>query len=281
MTTAFQTVTSADGTAIAFEAVGGGRPVILVGGAFNDRSTVSGLAAALAPDFTAIAYDRRGRGDSGDNSGASSGVSSDSSGGGIAGYAVEREVEDIAALIKHVGGSAAVFGHSSGAILAIEAARTGLPIDALAVYEPPYVVDDSRGRPGADLAERLQALIGQGRRDDAVELFLTEAVDVPAEAVAGMRNDQVWSWFTGLAHTLPYDVAICGPGNVLPADRLASITVPTLAIDGGLSPRWALAATRAVADAVPGARHLTLEGQDHGVLHRPDALRPVLLDFLA
>ncbi|GIH77464.1 alpha/beta fold hydrolase [Planobispora longispora] len=265
MTTAFQTVTSADGTAIAFEAVGGGRPVILVGGAFNDCSTVAGLAAALAPDFTAVAYDRRGRGDSGDGES----------------YAVEREIEDIAALIKHVGGSAAVFGHSSGAILAVEAARTGLPIDRLAVYEPPYVVDDSRERPGADLAERLRVLIGQGRRDDAAALFLTEAVDVPAEMVAGMRSAPVWDRFTGLAHTLPYDVTICGPGNVLPADGLATITVPTLAIDGALSPGWALAATRAVADAVPGARHLTLEGQDHGVLHHPDALRPVLLDFFA
>src|SRR5690349_9339311 len=123
MTTSFETVTSADGTPIAFDRTGDGTPVILVGGAFNDRTTVAGLAATLSPDFTAIAYDRRGRGDSGPG----------------AVYSVEREVEDLAALIDHVGGSAAVFGHSSGAVLALEAAARGVAMTSLAVYEPPYV----------------------------------------------------------------------------------------------------------------------------------------------
>ncbi|MEU0568027.1 alpha/beta hydrolase [Nonomuraea sp. NPDC005983] len=262
---AFQTVTSADGTPIAFEQTGAGRPVILVGGAFNDRSTVAALAAALAPDLTAITYDRRGRGDSG--------TADD-------GYAVEREIEDLAALIEHAGGSAAVFGHSSGGVLALEAAQRGLPIDRLAVYEPPYVVEGTRARPPVDLVDRFRTLLGQGRRDETVALFLTEAVDVPAEMVEGMRAEPVWKWFTGLAHTLPYDAALCGPGSVLPADRLETITMPTLAIGGGLSPQWLTAAARAVADAVPGARYLTLDGQDHGVLNQPEALRPVLVDFL-
>jgi pimeloyl-ACP methyl ester carboxylesterase len=115
-----------------------------------------------------------------------------------------------------------------------------------------------------------------------VTLFLTEQVAVPVEMVQVMRaNQPLWDWLTGLAHTLPYDVASCGPGLALPADRLATITVPTLVIHGGESPPWTAAAATAVAQAIPGARHLTLNGQDHGVLQQPDALRPALVDFLA
>ncbi|OLZ52971.1 alpha/beta fold hydrolase [Amycolatopsis keratiniphila] len=263
MTTSFETVTSADGTPIAFERTGNGTPVILAGGAFNDRTTVAGLAATLAPEHTVIAYDRRGRGDSG--------------AGAV--YSVEREVEDLATLIEHVGGSAAVFGHSSGAVLGLEAAARGVAMTKLAAYEPPYVVDDSRERPGADLFDRVRALIADGDRDGAVELFLVEGTATPEEVVKGMRDDPFWAWFTGLAHTLPYDLALCGPGNVLPAERLAKVSVPTLVIDGGESDAWMRAGTRAVADTVPGARYATVEGQDHGVLHRPDTLRDLLTGF--
>jgi pimeloyl-ACP methyl ester carboxylesterase len=265
MNTTPETVTSADGTRIAVERTGDGPPVILVGGAFNDRSTVTGLAASLASRFTVLAYDRRGRGDSGDGDG----------------YAVEREVDDLGALIEYAGGSAALFGHSSGAILALESAIRGLPVERLAVYEPPFVVGDGRPRPGADLFERIRALVEQDRRDEAATLFLTEGAATPAEVVEAMRAGEMWGWFIGLAHTLPYDVAVCGPGCALPAERLATITVPTLAIGGGESPEWLRAAARAVADAVPGARYLTLDGQDHGVLREPAALRSVLTDFLA
>jgi pimeloyl-ACP methyl ester carboxylesterase len=267
MKSTLETVTSADGTCIAVERTGGGAPVILIGGAFNDRSTVTGLAAALAPSFTTLAYDRRGRGDSGAGDGD--------------GFAVDREIDDLAALIAYAGGSARVFGHSSGANLAIEAACRGLTVERLAVYEPPYVVGDGRPRPGADLFDRVRALVEEDRRDEAATLFLTEGAAAPPELVAGMRAGEMWGWFTGLAHTLPYDVAVCGPGCVLPADRLAAVTVPTLALGGGESPGWLPAAARAVAAAVPGARYVTIDGEDHGVLHNPEALRPVLTDFLA
>jgi pimeloyl-ACP methyl ester carboxylesterase len=265
MNAMFKTVTSADGTQIAYDQTGDGPPVILIGGAFNDRSTVAGLAAVLAADLTAVGYDRRGRGDSGDS----------------ANYAVEREVEDLVALIGQVGGAASVFGHSSGAVLALEAAECGAPIEKLAVYEPPYLADGSGHRPAADLADQVRALIGEDRRDDAVTLFLTESVGVPAGMVEGMRASDMWGWFVGLAHTLPYDLTLCGPGNVLPADRLAKIQIPALAIGGSLSPQWLPAGARAVADAIPGARYETLEGQDHGVLNQPEALRPLLIDFLS
>jgi pimeloyl-ACP methyl ester carboxylesterase len=156
-----------------------------------------------------------------------------------------------------VGGSAAVFGHSSGAILALEAASQGLPITKLAVYEPPFVVVDSRPRLGDDLASRVR------------ELLSPTTVTAP-----------VWGWFKALAHTVPYDLDICGPGNRLPADRLAKIDAPVLAIGGGTSEEWLRAGALAVASAVPDGRYETLERQDHGVLQEPESLRPLLTDFL-
>jgi pimeloyl-ACP methyl ester carboxylesterase len=260
MNASFETVTSADGTTIAVERTGSGPPVVLVGGAFNDRSTVTGLAAVLAPDFTAVTYDRRGRGGSGD----------------AASYAIEREIEDLAAVIGYASGPARVFGHSSGAILALEAAARGLDIGNVAAYEPTYVIEGTRPRPADDLADRLQALISQDDRAGAVALFQAEAVGLPAEIINGMRGSPMWGWFTALAHTLPYDTILCGPGMRLPADRLAAVTVPVLAIGGGASPPWLAAAARAVAEAVPTGRYVTLDGHDHGILQQPAALRPLL-----
>jgi pimeloyl-ACP methyl ester carboxylesterase len=263
MNTAFETVTSADGTTIAVERAGEGRPVILAGGAFNDRSTVAGLAAVLSDGFTAVTYDRRGRGGSGDS----------------ATYAADREIDDLAAVISYAGRPAGVFGHSSGAVLALEAAARGLDITKVAAYEPTWVIEGTRPRPGDDLAGRVRALLDQGDRDGAVALFQAEVVGLPGEIIDGMRGSPMWGWFTGLAHTLPYDVILCGPGMRLPAGRLAGITLPVLAIGGGASPPWLPAAARAVADTVPGARYVTLDGQDHGVLQQPEALRPVLTSY--
>ena len=265
MNATYKTVTSADGTQIAYDQTGDGPPAILIGGAFNDRSTVAGLAAVLAAELTAVGYDRRGRGDSGDS----------------ANYAVEREVEDLVALIGQVGGAASVFGHSSGAVLALEAAERGAAIEKLAVYEPPYIAGSGGHRPPADLADQVRALIGEDRRDDAVTLFLTESVGIPAKMVDSMRTSDMWGRLVRLAHTLPYDLTLCGPGSVLPADRLAKIQIPVLAIGGSLSPKWLRAGARAVADAIAGARYETLEGQEHGVLNQPEALRPLLIDFLS
>lgn len=265
MDAALETVTSADGTTLAVERAGEGPPVILVGGAFNDRSTVAGLAAVLSADFTAVTYDRRGRGASGD---------SDS-------YAAAREVEDLAAVIRYAGGAAGVFGHSSGAVLALEAAAGGVEVAKVAAYEPTYVIEGTRPRPGDDLAGRVRELLDKGDRDGAVALFQAEVVCLPGEVIDGMRGSPMWGWFTALAHTLPYDVILCGPGMRLPAGRLAGITVPVLAIGGGASPPWLPAAARAVGDAVPGGRYVTLDGQDHGVLQQPDALRPLLASYFS
>jgi pimeloyl-ACP methyl ester carboxylesterase len=254
-----ETVQSADGTTIAFDRSGSGPALILVLGAFCDRSTPRALADLLGERFSVFAYDRRGRGASGDTPP----------------YAVEREIEDLAAVLAAAGGAALVFGHSSGAVLALEAAARRLPIVKLAVYEPPYIVDTTRDRPG-DLEMRVGRLIAAGRRSEAVELFLVEGPQVPPEAMAMMKRSPSWPAFEEIAHTLPYDLAVCGDQS-LPEKRIARIAIPTLALSGGESPAWARNSVDAVANAIPGARQRTLPGQTHGAAD--DVLAPVLFDF--
>ena len=258
-------VMSKDGTAIAFDRSGKGPAIILVGGAFQHRAIdpkTAQLAAFLAQHFTVFHYDRRGRGDSSDTQP----------------YAVEREVEDLDALIKEAGGSAFVFGMSSGAALAIEAAARGLVITKLAFYEPPFNSGDATGRQASEnYTRQLTALLTEGRRGDAVALAMT-TWGAPAEAIAGMRQTPVWSLFESVAPTLAYDNAIMGDGSI-PAERLASIRVPTLVIDGGASPAFMHNAAQVVAHALPNAKLRTLEGQTHDVA--PEVLAPVLEKFFA
>jgi hypothetical protein len=258
-------VISADGTAIAFDRSGAGPAVILVHGAITDRAhpVLRDVAAALAPWFTVFNYDRRGRGGSQDTRP----------------YAVEREIEDLAALIEAAGGSALVFGGSSGAALALEAAVRKPAISRLALWEPPYHVDDSAPGLPDDFAARIEALVREGRPGDAVELFMIEAATAPAGAVAAMRLQPGWSAAEAVAHTLAYEAAVMGPGNALPAGRLASINRPALVLTGGASPAWLSNAGKAVADAIPGAVHRVLDGQMHNV--RAAALAPELLEFFA
>jgi pimeloyl-ACP methyl ester carboxylesterase len=260
--TPVEKVFSADGTAIAYEKWGAGPPLVLVSGALGDRMSSAPLAELLRGDFTVYAHDRRGRGSSGDT----------------APYAVEREIEDLAALIGAAGGSAAVYGISSGAILTLEAAARGLPITRAAVYEPPYVVGGDRIPLTPDLAARLSALVSSGARGDAVALFMTEAVEIPADMVGQLRDTPFWPRLEELAHTLPYDIAIADEGR-LPVERLAGIGIPVLAMDGTISPQWARNSVQAVADAVQAGRRVSLEGQNHDV--RPVVLAPVLLEFFA
>ena len=259
-----QTVTSNDGTTIAFDRSGAGSAVILVGGALSERSAGIPLATRLAPHFTVYAYDRRGRGDSGDTQP----------------YEVEREIEDIAALIQEAGGSAFVFGMSSGAALALEAANRGLAITKLALYEPPFIVDDARKPIPADYVTQLGELARSGRRGEAVEYFMANAVEVPADMVAQMRQSPMWPAMEALAHTLAYDGAIMGAnmsGKPFSPGQWADVTIPTLIMDGGGSPAWMHNAAQAAADILPNARRLTLEGQTHAV--DPDVLAPALQAF--
>lgn len=257
-------VVSADGTPIAYERSGTGPALVLIGGAFSDRSAAASMASALAPHFTVFAYDRRGRGDSGD----------------LQPYAVEREVEDLQALIREAGGTALVYGHSSGAALALQAAARGLSIRRLALYEPPFIVDASRPPIPMDFRLRLEALIAAGRRGDAVELFWREALMMPPEAIDGARRAPMWPGLEALAHTLPYDQAIVEhylAGRPLPAEWSASVTMPTLVLDGGDSPESMRNAAAAVARLLPHAERRSLAGQGHGA--PAEVLAPILDQF--
>jgi pimeloyl-ACP methyl ester carboxylesterase len=264
--TTMKTAISRDGTRIAYDQLGGGSPVVLVGGAMNTRSfgPNGSLAELLAERFTVINYDRRGRGDSGDT----------------APYSVEREIEDLDALIEAAGGSASVFGISSGAVLALEAANRGLSIEKLALYEAPFIVDDSRSPVPDDYLRRLEGLVASDRRGDAVRLFMREGVGLPAVFVFMMRLMPAWSKLKAVAHTLPYDAAFVDDyqkGKPLPAERWTSVTMPTLVAVGGKSPDWMRHAMQELADVLPDATHNTLEGQTHIV--KAEALAPVLVEF--
>jgi pimeloyl-ACP methyl ester carboxylesterase len=258
-------VTSADGTPIAYDLTGQGPRLILVDGALCYRGSGPNgpLAAELADRFAVVTYDRRGRGGSGDSGP----------------YAVEREIDDLDALIAEVGGSASVYGISSGAALALEAANRGSSIERLAVYEAPFVVDDRRAPIPDDYVTELGRLVAEDRRADAVRYFMRRGVGLPAPVVAMMGLMPSWSTLKRLAHTLPYDTALTADlqhGRPLPAGRWSAITAPTTVICGGKSPAWMQAAMRALADAVPGAEHRTLEGQTHIV--KPRALAPMLAE---
>jgi pimeloyl-ACP methyl ester carboxylesterase len=257
-------VLSKDGTAIAFDKVGHGQPIILVDGALCSRSfgPMPKLAQLLAPHFTVFHYDRRGRGESGDN----------------APYAIQREVEDMEALIQEAGGSASVFGTSSGAALALAAAASKANIKRLALYEPPFVAGFSRRTAPPDSEAQLTRLIAQGRRGDAVKFFLVDMVGLPAIFTYIMRVLPVWPKLKAVAHTLPYDAAVLGDFSV-PRDRAASVAVPTFVIWGGKSPVELRSAASAVADAVPGAKRRMLKGQTHNVSVK--VLAPVLVEFFA
>jgi pimeloyl-ACP methyl ester carboxylesterase len=245
-------VTSADGTSIAFERSGDGPPLVMIGGALSDRRAGRRIADALGPSLTAVAVDRRGRGDSGDTPP----------------YTVEREVEDVRAILGAVGGSGHLLGHSSGAVLSLEVART-FPdaLTSLALYEPPFILDDGRAPLPEDFADRLEELAATGRRDDAVAYFLGTGIGLPEPAIDAARRDASWADLTALAHTLHYDARVVResiPAGPDPLGRWAAVRVPTLVMDGGASPPWIRSSAAALAAALPVATHRTLEGQGHG-----------------
>jgi pimeloyl-ACP methyl ester carboxylesterase len=252
-------IESKDGTAIAFDQLGGGPRLILVAGASCDRAVGAPLAEALARHFTVLNYDRRGRGDSGDT----------------VPYAVAREVEDLAALLDAAGGSARVLGLSSGAALAAEAAASGLPIDRLIMWEPPFSVDPDGPRRAKLYTDRLTELLAADRRGDALAHFMAQ-VGLPDEAIAGMRQSPYWKLGLSLAPTLAYDAAILGDTTV-PTRRYREIGVPTLVLSGSKSPDFLRRAAERVAEAIPGARHDELMGQDHNVAG--DSIAPVVAAF--
>jgi pimeloyl-ACP methyl ester carboxylesterase len=262
------TVTTQDGTTIAFDKVGSGPAVILVNGAGVSRTSgpfMAQLAQLLGTHFTVYNYDRRGRGDSGDTRP----------------FAREREMEDLQALVQDAGGTAMVFGISSGAVLSLDAAAVTPGMTRLVVYEPSLIVDDSRQPVPIDYAEHLMLLSVEGKREEAAEYFLTQAVGIPADYIAGIKQDQAaWSGLTSVAQTLAYDAAFVGTvmqGKPLPLDRWIKVTMPVLVVDGGASNAWMHNGADALARVLPHASRHTLAGQIHNV--DPNVLAPVLIAF--
>lgn len=267
------TATSLDGTRIAYDRTGAGEPVVLVGGAFSYRRFPGQvkLARLLSERFTVYSYDRRGRGDSGDTSP----------------YAVEREIEDLAAVIDAAGGHAHVWGLSSGAVLVLEAAAAGLPIRRLAVQEPPLAVDAADRRPPADLRQHVTGLIDAGRRAEAVRYFMTDGMGAPAFVPGLLRlMPGVWKNLTAVAHTLPYDAALIEPyqaGRPLPPGQWSAVTMPALVMCGTEkeSPGILRHGSAAVAAALPDTRLAERRGLGHAKKLTPSVIAAVLTEFLA
>ena len=256
-------VSSRDGTRIAFTRAGSGPALVVVDGALCSRAfgPSKRLAAALSRQFTVYTYDRRGRGESGD----------------APAYAPEREVEDVAALVREAGGAASLLGLSSGAALALQAAADVRGVERAVAYEPPYV-DDSGARGGDRFEGALRRLLDGDDRAGAVRYFMKDMVGVPAPFVVMMRlMPWIWRKLEAAAHTLPYDAAVM-TGFRIPRARLAAIAVPVLLMNGAKTDPRLREATRAIAGLIPGAGYRELPGQTHNV--SPGVLAPAVAEFV-
>ncbi len=261
----YETVASADGTSIAYEVFGAGPLLIAVCGATCDRALMRSTAQALGRYFTTVDYDRRGRGDSGDT----------------LPYAVDREIEDIAALIDRIGGPAHLYGHSSGAGLVLHAVAAGLPVDRFVLHDPPYSPDDEPSRDEARrYGQTIRSLLAQERRADALETFC-RLTGMPEEVIDGMRGTHRWAELTALAPTLAYDSAVMGDietGGAVPEDVAVRVTRPGLVLVGGESPPFMREVGRRLAHLLPEGRLHVVEG--HGHVVPPDVLAPIVEEHL-
>ena len=257
-----ETVKSADGTVIAFDRVGFGPPLVVTLGAFCDRMTFV-PPSDLAARFTVVTWDRRGRGGSGDT----------------APYSPDLEVADLLAVVEAssdgTGAGAFVYGHSSGAALALRAAWSGVPMARLVAYEAPFIIPGTREVP-TDPSGTITRLVEAGRRGEAVRYWMADVVGLPAQMVEGMEGAPFWTGLEAMTHTLPYDLALTAYQGV-PADLLARLSLPVLVLGGANSPNWFRQSVEATSAAIPGARLVWLEGQDHGA--PPEVLTPVLTEF--
>jgi pimeloyl-ACP methyl ester carboxylesterase len=271
--TTMDTVTSSDGTLIAYDRTGTGPPVVLVGGAFSYRRYPGQvkLAELLASQFTVYSYDRRGRGDSGDRSP----------------YTVQREIEDLAAVITAAGGRAHVWGLSSGAVLALDAAAAGVPMRRLAVQEPPLVVDPADRQPPADLRQRVSDLVAAGRRGDAVRYYMVDGMGAPAFVPVMLRlMPGPWKQLTAVAHTLAYDAELVDglqAGRPLPPGRWAGVNVPVLVMSGTEqdTPDMLRHAAIAVSAALPNSELMARRGLGHTKRLNTKVIAAVLTGFFA
>ena len=264
------TVKSKDGTVIAFDEYGpaDAPAVVHVYGATAHRAvqpSPAAIAEVAGGDLRVLVFDRRGRGESGDTEP----------------YAVEREIEDVAALVAHAGGRAVLLGESSGAVLALEAARAGLPVDGVVMFEPPFVVDDQRAPVPADYLPRLDALIAEGRREDALKLFTVECVGIPEEWLGGMVTMPTWEPAVQVAPTLRYDGRIMDglmTGDPAPLRRFADVTLPVLVLVGEQTFPFLPPAAAALADVLPNGELRQVPTADHTLT--PEAAVPALRELV-
>jgi pimeloyl-ACP methyl ester carboxylesterase len=253
-----ETVTSADGTVIAYDRVGYGPVIIVCVGAFCTRHTFV-APGGLTRQFTVVTYDRRGRGDSGDT----------------APFAPEREYEDLAAVAAAAGPEPPfVFGHSSGAAIALRAAAAGLPVAGMIAYEAPFATDETQ-LPQLDPAERIRQLVSSGRNREAVVFWMTDVVRLPEEALAQVDGAPWVTALEPLAGTLPYDLAVTAGG--VPVTELGKISAPVLILGGSNSPAWFRRSVAEQAAATPGAQLRMLDGYDHNA--PPEVVAPILASF--
>lgn len=255
------TVISKDGTQIAYDKLGSGLPLILVDGALCSRAfgPMPKLAKIMSEHFTVFMYDRRGRNESGDTQP----------------YAPEREVEDLEALINEAGGSAYVYGISSGAGLSLRAAAAGLNISKLALYEPPFEVPDEKDGAPKDVLQQLQTRVDEGRRGDTVKYFM-KVVGVPSFGIFMMTLFPIWKKLKAVAHTLPYDIQIMD-GFKFPEEKVKSIKVPTLVSAGTKTSGAIKRSAKMLSEVISGAQLKMLDGQTHNVSEK--AIAPVLIEF--
>lgn len=258
--------TSADGTQITFDRIGRGPSIVLVDGAFCTRAFGPNrkLAAALAESFTVYTYDRRGRGDSGSSPP----------------HDLRCEIDDLAAVIDEAGGRAALYGISSGGGLALEAARRLPGVNTVAVYEVPFIVDDTRAPLGPDFLPRVREALAAERRSEAVHMFMTEGIAQPVWMARMMRLMPAWSRLKRIAHTVPQDLSIVDGhqrGRPLDPAEWADVNVPALVVAGAKSPAWIRNAMEQLAGVLPNAEHQLLAGQTHMV--KPGVLAPVLTEY--
>ncbi|WP_433167034.1 alpha/beta fold hydrolase [Kribbella sp. CA-247076] len=259
-----QKTVSADGTVIAYDRLGSGPALVLVTGLLCDRAKMAPTAEELAKHYTVLNYDRRGRGGSGDT----------------APYAIQREIDDLAAVLGEAGAGAAVYAHSSGAGLALHAAARGLPVSRVVLHEAPYTagLEDEREE-ARRIGTELRDLLGAGRYGDAVEMMLI-ATGMPAELVEESRTAPWWAALEAMAPTMSYDSEVMGDldGGGVPLEMVASVTVPALVLCGGASPDWMLSVARQLSDALPAGTLQVLDHQEHVV--PPEILAPVLVEYL-
>ena len=254
-------LTSKDGTDIAYDVSGSGQPLVLVSGALSYRThpTVAKTVEVFGSQFKVYSYDRRGRGDSGDT----------------LPYSVGREVDDIEGLIDEAGGTVFLHGHSSGAALALEATlRLGKKVKKLSMYEAPYNVDEEAVKESQEHARDINKLLGANRRADAMVSFL-KMTGMPEEAITGMKQTPEWAMLEALAPTMAYDFTIVG--GLIPKERAAGITVPTLVMYGSAGLPFMRKAAEILSTAIPNAELRSVEGQNHGV--DPKVLLPILTAF--